>query len=58
MEKSFKQEHELIRQQLWVNAWCSVANANDCKEAASATNWANKALQDFDKKFEPLREPV
>ena len=58
MEKTFKQEHELIRQQFWANAWCAVANANDCKESVSATNWANRALKDFDAKFDPLREPV
>lgn len=58
MEKTFKQEHELMRQRVWSDAWCATANANDCKESSTATAWADKALKAFDSKFDPLREPV
>ena len=45
------QSHQEQRKQLWIEAWCSVANANDCKRKSVPTRWADKALKDFDERF-------
>jgi hypothetical protein len=36
---------------VWLQAWCSVANANDCKTCRTASNWADEALADFNERF-------
>lgn len=41
------------RQTVWIQVWGAVANANDCKNSATATVWADKALADFDQRFKP-----
>lgn len=43
--------HENKRKEIWMNAWCATANANDCKTSGVATAWADRALEDFDKRF-------
>ena len=54
--KSYAHEHELQRRHLWASVWASTANANDCKSPQVATTWANKALEDFDKKFDKMTD--
>jgi len=44
-------QHEEVRRQLWCNAWLSLSNAVNCLRPESATNWADAALKDFDKRF-------
>jgi hypothetical protein len=46
------------RQQVWIQAWCAVANANDCKENEVATTWADKALKAFDARFGNEKQPA
>lgn len=43
----------MIRQQVWTNAWCAVANSPDCQEHELATNWADACLTAFDQRFQP-----
>ena len=40
-----------IEQKVWVNAWCSVARANDCKSHETAASWADNCLRAFRAKF-------
>lgn len=40
-----------IRENVWLTAWVHVASANDCKEPAAATKWADICLQRFDERF-------
>ena len=53
--KDYKQEHELIRRQVWQNAWTATAGANDCKSTCTATKYADAALEAFDERFKGLR---
>ncbi|CAL9998187.1 hypothetical protein VPHD479_0383 [Vibrio phage D479] len=43
--------HEEQRRDVWVRAWTSTANANDCREKDVATSWADTCLSEFDKRF-------
>ena len=52
--KDYSKEHELMRRQLWIQAWSLTANANDCKSPDTATSYANKALIAFDKEFKVI----
>jgi len=47
------QPHELIRKQVWSDAWSATASANDCKHPDTATEYADAALRAFDKRFPP-----
>lgn len=51
LEKYYLIQHELKRKEIWINAWCSVANALNCRKPEDATRWADKALKDFDERF-------
>lgn len=55
--KSMKAEHERQRRQLWADVWVGTASANDCKSPKVATGWADKALDEFDKRF-PREQPT
>lgn len=44
-------EHENYRKQLWIDAFCATANANDCKSTKTAVNYADSALTAFDTRF-------
>lgn len=44
-------QHEFIRKQLWVNVATAVARAENAKSASAPANWANRALDEFDKRF-------
>lgn len=39
------------RQHVWAQAWCAVAQANDCKTGHVATTWADTCLAAFDERF-------
>jgi len=54
--KSYKQEHELMRRKIWIEAWTSVSNANDCKSPLVATEWADDALKNFDIVFQSISD--
>lgn len=47
---------EKQRRQLWIDAWCAVASAWNCKEPIAATSWADKALKEFDNRFNKKTE--
>ena len=49
-------KHEEFRKQIWIKAWCSVANAVNCLNSTSASQWADDALASFDARF-PAPEP-
>lgn len=52
--KDYKHEHELLRRQVWRDAWSMTANANDCKSTRTATEYADAALNAFDARFPAL----
>lgn len=39
------------REAVWLSAWLTVANANDCKKSETPTIWADACLRDFDARF-------
>ncbi len=48
--KSYK-SNEAILQDVWVKAWCAVANTENCTNYSSATVWANECHNAFKKNF-------
>lgn len=56
MNKDEKLSHNEQRKQLWSNAWCATANANDCKRPSTATMYADEALKAFDERFQMPKE--
>lgn len=52
--KTMKQEHENKRKEMWINAWASIA----CTNPSLATEFADKALNDFDERFKEPEEIV
>jgi hypothetical protein len=42
---------KITREEVWMKAWCAVANASNCATSESARNWADKCLIEFDKRF-------
>ena len=52
--KDYKKEHQLMRRNLWTQVWSLTANANDCKEASTATTYADIALEEFDERFREI----
>lgn len=51
MEKDYSKEHEDLRKQMWLTAWCQVAGALGCTETKTADRWADEALKSFDQRF-------
>lgn len=49
-------QHEFVRKQLWVNVASAVARAEAAKSASSPASWANRALDEFDKRFPMPKE--
>ena len=39
------------REEVFVRAWCSTVNANDCKSPGTATTYAKRCLEAFDEVF-------
>jgi hypothetical protein len=46
-----KRRVTLTRQQVWLNAWTSVATATNCMGPDVATKWADYCLAEYDKLF-------
>ena len=44
-------KHQHLRKKLWIKAFCSTANANNCISSHTAIRYADEALEVFDKKF-------
>ena len=45
------------REKVWLEAWCAVASAWNCKESIAAAIWADKCLKAFDERF-PAPKPA
>ena len=43
--------HEQLRKELWIGVAVSVARAENARSNSVPGNWANKALEEFDKRF-------
>jgi len=43
-------------QEVWMKAWCAVATACGCKTPEKATEWADKAMADYLKRWIPKTE--
>jgi len=41
----FWDKTEKTDRELWVECWCAVASASDCKTPEKANNWADKAIK-------------
>lgn len=50
-EKDELISHNEQRKRLWANAWVHTASATNCTQTETATKWADKALDEFDKRF-------
>jgi len=48
LDQVFKEKQ---RRQCWIDAWCAVASAFNCKEPKDATKWADAALKAYDERF-------
>jgi len=47
------------REEVWVRVWAAVSGSSGCTSTKTATAWAEKALEEFDKRFpEPQRVVV
>ncbi len=44
-------EYNLIRMNLWKDAWVSTANSSSCRLTETATKYADIALTEFDIRF-------
>ena len=42
---------KITREEVWINAWCALANTWNCETSETATKWADKCLIEFDKRF-------
>lgn len=41
---------------VWLQAWCAVARAENCYDSESATRWADEAVKAYKERFAPLYE--
>ena len=44
--------HEENRQNLWVKVWLTIAGDDTCGDIDIPTKWADRALKDFDERFQ------
>ena len=51
MVKDYQQEHELIRQELWIKIACAYVNSSNSTNVIHAEAWADKILNAFDNRF-------
>lgn len=42
---------QLTREQIWFEAWKIVAERSGCRDAKTATGWADDCLRTYDAKF-------
>lgn len=52
----YKEEHENIRKQLWMNVYVSYVGAANSMNKDGAAVWADIALQRFDERFKAPQE--
>ena len=43
---------KLSESEVWLKAWCSVANAVNCESVEVATRWADNCLKDYKTRFD------
>jgi hypothetical protein len=48
---AFEPSPKITREEVWVKAWASCANAVTCSETKTATKWADVCLAAFDERF-------
>lgn len=51
MSKNYKEEHELIRQELWVRMAAAYVGAANATNINGPSKWADRVLEDFDERF-------
>jgi hypothetical protein len=44
-------DHDTLRKEIWVTAWCAVAASSNVTNKDVPASWANKCLRDFDATF-------
>lgn len=44
------------RCEIWAEAWNSVAGSDNCTKKDTPSIWANKMLEEFDKKFPEVKQ--
>lgn len=50
---SYNEQHEMMIKKFWISVWLSTADRNS-KE--TATDWADYAVVEFDKRFKKIEE--
>ena len=43
---------KLSESEVWLKAWCFVANAVNCESVEAATRWADNCLKDYKTRFD------
>ena len=46
-----KEPEKITEREVWLKAWCAVANAFNCETSDAATKWADACLKDFKERF-------
>ena len=49
--KDYKEEHELVRKELWMRICCAYVNSSNSVNKSYASEWADEVLKEFDKRF-------
>lgn len=42
---------ENVRAEYWLKCWIQVANSETCRTTSVATDWADRMLSEFDRRF-------
>ena len=50
--KDYKEEHDLVRKELWMRIACAYVNSSNSTSKEHASKWADQVLMDFDSRFE------
>ena len=53
--KDYKEEHDLVRKELWTRIACAYVNSSNSTNKENASKWADQVLKDFDSRFETNR---
>lgn len=54
--KDYKDEHEIIRQMLWFEIAKAYVQSSNSTSIDEASKWADRILQEFDKRFKRPRD--
>lgn len=49
--KDYKEEHELVRKELWIKIAYAYVNSSNSTSKEYASKWADQVLEDFDERF-------